>query len=79
MLMSSLSGLSAFYIDPLLRMGKVSYRPEGTVNLTYSPDSTKMAFTRDNNLWVVDIATRGETQLTFTGPDRCFSLPRSLR
>ena len=43
------------------------FRPEGAVNLTYSPDSTKMAFTRDNNLWVVDIATKGETQLTFDG------------
>ena len=34
------------------------FRPDGAVNLTYSPDSTKMAFTRDNNLWVVDIATK---------------------
>ena len=45
------------------------FRPEGAVNLTYSPDSTKMAFTRDNNPWVVDIATKGETQLTFDGSD----------
>lgn len=45
------------------------FRPDGAVNLTYSPDSTKMAFTRDNNLWVVDIATKGETQLTFDGSD----------
>ena len=45
------------------------FRPEGAVNLTYSPDSTKMAFTRDNDLWVVDIATKGETRLTFDGSD----------
>lgn len=45
------------------------FRPEGAVNLTYAPDSTRMAFTRDNDLWVVDIATRNETRLTFDGSD----------
>ena len=44
-------------------------RPEGAVNLTYSPDSTKLAFTRDNDLYVVDIATEVETRLTFDGSD----------
>lgn len=44
-------------------------RPEGAVNLTYSPDSTKLAFTRDNDLYVVDIATEVETRLTFDGTD----------
>ena len=29
-------------------------KPEGAVNLTYSPDSTMLAFTRDNDLYVVD-------------------------
>ena len=43
--------------------------PEGAVNLTYSPDSTMMAFTRDNDLWVTDVATRKETRLTFDGSD----------
>ena len=43
--------------------------PEGAVNLTYSPDSTKLAFTRDNDLWVADIATGAETRLTFDGTD----------
>ena len=42
-------------------------QPEGAVNLTYSPDSTKLAFTRANNLWVVDIASGKETQLTTDG------------
>ena len=45
------------------------FRPEGAVNLTYSPDSTRMAFTRNNDLWVVDIATKEETRLTFDGSD----------
>ena len=44
-------------------------RPERAVNLTYSPDSTKLAFTRDNDLYVVDIASGEETRLTFDGSD----------
>ena len=44
-------------------------RPQGAVNLTYSPDSTKLAFTRDNDLYVVDIASGKETRLTFDGSD----------
>ena len=43
--------------------------PSGAVNLTYSPDSTKLAFTRDNDLWVADIATGAETRLTFDGTE----------
>ena len=44
-------------------------QPEGAVNLTYSPDSTKLAFTRDNDLWVVDIASQEETRLTRDGSE----------
>ena len=44
-------------------------KPEGAVNLTYSPDSTKLAFTRDNDLYVVDIASGKETRLTHDGTD----------
>ena len=43
--------------------------PERAVNLTYSPDSTKLAFTRDNDLYVVDIASGKETRLTHDGSD----------
>ena len=43
--------------------------PKGAVNLTYSPDSTKLAFTRDNDLYVVDIASGKETRLTNDGTD----------
>ena len=42
-------------------------RPEGAVNLTYSPDSTMLAFTRDNDLYVVTIADGRECRLTFDG------------
>ena len=44
-------------------------KPEGAVNLTYSPDSTMLAFTRDNDLYVIDIASKKETRLTFDGSD----------
>ena len=44
-------------------------QPEGAVNLTYSPDSTKLAFTRNNDLYVVDIASGKEHRLTFDGTD----------
>ena len=37
------------------------------LNCTYSPDSTKIAFTRSNDLWVKDAASGVETRLTFDG------------
>lgn len=43
--------------------------PEGAVNLTYSPDSTMLAFTRNNDLYVVDIASGAEKRLTTDGTD----------
>ena len=44
-------------------------QPEGAVNLTYSPDSTRLAFTRADDLWVVDIASGAEKRLTFDGTE----------
>ena len=44
-------------------------KPEAAINLTYSPDSTMLAFTRDNDLYVVNIADGKETRLTFDGSD----------
>ena len=44
-------------------------KPDGAVNLTYSPDSTKLAFTRANDLWVADIASGKETRLTTDGTE----------
>lgn len=43
--------------------------PEGAVNLTYSPDSTKLAFTRDNDLYVVNIEDGKETRITSDGSE----------
>ena len=44
-------------------------QPEGAVNLTYSPDSTMLAFTRENDLYVVTIADKKECRLTFDGTE----------
>ena len=51
------------------RRAALPFKVERAENLTYSPDSTKLAFTRDNNLWVVDVATKKETRLTSDGSD----------
>ena len=51
------------------RFADYPVKPEGAVNLTYSPDSTHLAFTRNNDLYVVDIATGKETRLTYDGSD----------
>ncbi len=51
------------------KYGDFPVEPKGAVNLTYSPDSTKMAFTRDNDLYVIDIESGAETRLTHDGTD----------
>ena len=51
------------------KYAKFPIMPKGAVNLTYSPDSTKLAFTRENDLYVVNIADSVETRLTFDGSD----------
>jgi len=48
---------------------QIPIRPQGAVNLTYSPDSTMLAFTRDNDLYVVEIATGKESRITYDGTD----------
>ena len=44
-------------------------KPAGAVNLTFSPDSSMLAFTRENDLYVYDIASGKEKRLTFDGSD----------
>lgn len=51
------------------RYQQIPLSPEAAVNLTYSPDSTMLAFTRNNDLWVVDIASGHEKRLTFDGSE----------
>lgn len=40
---------------------------EGALNPSYSPDSTKLAFTRNGDLFVADVATGAQTRLTYDG------------
>ncbi len=51
------------------RYASFPVQPERAVNLTYSPDSTMLAYTRDNDLYVMEIASGKETRLTFDGTD----------
>ena len=43
--------------------------PKGAVNLTFSPDSSMLAFTRSNDLYVYDIASGKERRLTNDGSE----------
>ena len=62
-------------VIPATPMPKGSYtvdppvKPDGAVNLTWSPDSTMLAFTRDNDLFVYDLAAGREKRLTFDGSE----------
>lgn len=51
------------------KFARFPLEPAGAVNLTYSPDSTKLAFTRAGDLWVADISSGEETRLTFDGSE----------
>jgi len=42
-------------------------------NATFSPDGKKIAFTRDNDLWVLDLDLQSEVRLTSTGTDSLFN------
>lgn len=50
-------------------MSLLSYAEGERVNETCSPDSTKVAFTLDNDLYVEDVASGELTRLTFDGSD----------
>ncbi|HEV9035195.1 MAG TPA: DPP IV N-terminal domain-containing protein [Puia sp.] len=47
--------------------GRRGFRGEGGGNSVLSPDGKRAAFIRDYNLWVRDVATKQETQLTTDG------------
>ena len=63
------SGMKRSGISAPAKFADFPVKPAGAVNMTYSPDCTKIAFTRDNDLYVADIATGAETRLTFDGSD----------
>ena len=47
--------------------------PEGAVNLTYSPDSSMLAFTREGDLFVHEISSGKEVRLTFDGSSTIYN------
>jgi len=51
-------------------MKQITNNPEEEKNATLDQNATKVAFTRENDLYVVDIETAKETRLTFDGSDR---------
>ena len=69
----TIQGVEIPALRPMMRVSgpaaALPFRVEGAENLKYSPDSTKMAFTRNNDLWVLDVATGKETRLTTDGSD----------
>ena len=67
--MNPKNGVRRSGVSAPAKFAEFPVKPEGAVNMTYSPDSTKIAFTRDNDLYVVDIASGDETRLTFDGSD----------
>ena len=45
------------------------FRPEGAQNLTFSPDSSKFAYTKDGDLFFADAESGEATRLTFDGSE----------
>jgi dipeptidyl-peptidase-4 len=48
---------------------QLTFTAEIEKNPTLSPDNKKIAFTRSNNLFVIDLLSKKETQLTFDGSE----------
>ncbi len=48
---------------------QLSFNKDPEKNPTLSPDGKYVAFTRNNNLYSINLATKKETQLTFDGTD----------
>ena len=63
------TGIRRMGVSAPAKFSDFPVKPEGAVNMTYSPDMTKIAFTRENDLYVVDIASGEEIRLTFDGSD----------
>ncbi|MBA3889247.1 MAG: S9 family peptidase [Gemmatimonadaceae bacterium] len=51
------------------RTFRTASRPGGQMFAKLSPDGTRVAFVRDNDLWVTELATGAETRLTTDGSE----------
>lgn len=54
-------------------MKQLTFSSSEEKNPTFSPDGSKVAFTRDNDLYVVDVQTAQETRLTTDGTDLIYN------
>jgi dipeptidyl-peptidase-4 len=62
------SYLANYYVYDLKTRSSVFLSEKGKQQLgTFSPDGNKVAFVRENNLYVFDLETKTEQQLTFDG------------
>ncbi len=67
----SLKTGGAFYIYEIAKKKfiELASSEKTQENATFSPDGEKLAFVRDNNVFVVDIQSHEETQITFDGSE----------
>ena len=62
------SGISNYYIYNIENKTFELISHNGKQRLTtFSPDGTMVAFVRDNNIYIMDLATKEEKQITFDG------------
>lgn len=63
-----------YYFNRIKReFRQVTHSDSEENNVTFSPDASKIAFTRDHNLFVSDLASGAEIQLTFDGDHRIYN------
>jgi len=67
----SLKTGGAFYIYEIAKKKffELASSEKTQQNASFSPDGEKLAFVRDNNVFVVDIQSKKETQITFDGSE----------
>ncbi len=66
------SGISNYYIYNIENKTLELISHNGKQRLTtFSPDGTMVAFVRDNNIYIMDLATKEEKQITFDGKINC--------
>ncbi len=52
---------------------RLTYDEDPEVNVQFSPDGLKIAYTKKNDLYVFDLSDSGEIQLTHDGADRIYN------
>lgn len=63
------SSKSYYYVYDIKtkKLDKLTNKPGKQMHATFSPDGSKVAFVRDNNMFVIDLVTKKETQITNDG------------